>query len=108
MIESEGLNGERIVIGADIPPIRITTVEVWYSPFDQRLHDKQYQLLVGLLEMILHVMLETVSGTLVLMARSKSKATMRMTTIPRAVLTVYSTGNRKTILTVTLFQREKL
>jgi hypothetical protein len=45
-----GLNGEDIVIGAEIPPIRIMTVEVRYSPSDQNIHDEKYSILVRQLD----------------------------------------------------------
>lgn len=36
-------NGRSIVIGADIPPLRVMTIEVRYSPQDQKFHQRDYE-----------------------------------------------------------------
>ncbi|KAJ5380671.1 uncharacterized protein N7496_003099 [Penicillium cataractarum] len=46
----DGVNGQDIVMGAQIPPIRVMTNELRYSPSEQDYHDKHYRALVGLLE----------------------------------------------------------
>ena len=38
-----GLGDEKILIGAEIPPLRVMTIEVRYSPADQRCHDEVYR-----------------------------------------------------------------
>lgn len=55
MIRSMGdkidrVDGQKIVIGAEVPPIKVMTIELRYSPIDQDKHDKRYRALVGLLE----------------------------------------------------------
>ncbi|KAJ5389662.1 uncharacterized protein N7496_000730 [Penicillium cataractarum] len=35
-------NGRSIVIGADIPPLRVMTIELRYSPVDQKFHNIDY------------------------------------------------------------------
>lgn len=38
-----GLGNEKILIGAEIPPLRVMTIEVRYSSADQRCHDEVYR-----------------------------------------------------------------
>lgn len=45
----EGLDGQDIIIGAEIPPLRVMTVEVRYNARDQEAHDQVYESRVRLL-----------------------------------------------------------
>lgn len=41
-----GLDDEEIIIGAEIPPINVMTIEVRYGEYDQALHNARYQGLI--------------------------------------------------------------
>lgn len=45
-----GLNSEEIVIITEIPPIRVITVKVRYSPLDQKLYNDRYIVVVRQLD----------------------------------------------------------
>lgn len=40
------LDGEEIIISAEIPPIKVMTIEVRYGEYDQALHNARYQGLI--------------------------------------------------------------
>lgn len=43
IVSAQGLGGEKeVVIGAEIPPICVITIEIRYTVFDQALHNARY------------------------------------------------------------------